>query len=44
MEELSIRIKVGDMEYSMKIKPEEEDCAVLFAWCSAGSCENYAHL
>jgi len=25
MEELSIRIKVGDMEYSMKIKPEEEE-------------------
>lgn len=25
MEELSIRIKVGDMEYSMKVKPEEEE-------------------
>lgn len=25
MDELSIRIKVGDMEYAMKIKPEEEE-------------------
>lgn len=25
MEELSIKIKVADMEYSMKIKPEEEE-------------------
>ena len=25
MEELSIRIKVGDMEYSMKVRPDEEE-------------------